>query len=75
MFDTSIMVNKLGRVCLKRDEETLALEGFPLVYCESVWMLVPYTEMDPLWEKVAWDEEILVGGALSLTFMVENGAE
>jgi hypothetical protein len=72
ILDTSLRVNKSGRVCLRRDEESLVLEGFPLIHCNSVWMLVPYTEMDPLWEKVAWDEAIPVGGALSISFMIEN---
>jgi hypothetical protein len=43
-----------------------------MVHFESVWMLVPYTEMDPVWQKVIWDEDISAGGALSLTFMVEK---
>jgi hypothetical protein len=72
MLDTSVRVDKLGRIHLVRDEEFLVSEGFPMIYRHLLWMLVPYTESDPVWQKVAWDETVWVGDALSVTFMVEK---
>jgi hypothetical protein len=38
---------------------------------EYVWMLVPYTEEDPIWQKIEWKDSVSVGGALTLLFKID----
>jgi hypothetical protein len=59
-------------VCLARDEEYLIHVGFPMALSNKLWMLVPYSETDPVWQKVDWDDSISVEGALCLTFKTDD---
>jgi hypothetical protein len=72
MLDTTVRVDKQGRIRLARDEEFLITEGFPLAHRDCVWLLLPYTESDPVWQKIGWEDTIWVGDALSVTFMIEK---
>jgi hypothetical protein len=38
----------------------------------KLWMLVPYTETDPVWQKIDWEDSVSVGGALSLSFKTDE---
>jgi hypothetical protein len=71
-IDTFLHVSKTGRICLKKEDEHLAEEGFPMMFSTMLWMLVPYTETDPIWQKIGWDESVAVEGSLTLIFRVEK---
>jgi hypothetical protein len=46
-----------------------------MMYSTMLWMMVPYTETDPIWQKVGWNESVTVGGSLSLFFRVEKARD